>query len=170
MVSCTRLVVQSNACNFLCSSTLFAVLCPAQEFFAYMETSPFLVKGCKIYAYARPSGPLNREASLSCYTCCDTGPQFFRSLPKDRPIQSPITTHKGMWGIYSNPDPHGCLVTTWSVITWAEPNPIRCYLPQLIRVSEGGICSTQWVSIRTRAIVSYMIDKRWVVYLCPGKF
>jgi hypothetical protein len=27
---------------------LFAVLCPAQEFFTYMETSPLLVKGCKI--------------------------------------------------------------------------------------------------------------------------
>jgi hypothetical protein len=34
---------------------------------------------------------------------CDTGPQFFRSLPKDRPIQSPLTTYMGMWRIYSNP-------------------------------------------------------------------
>jgi hypothetical protein len=32
---------------------------------------------------------------------------FFRSYPKDRPIQSPLTTHEGMWRIYSNPDPHG---------------------------------------------------------------
>jgi hypothetical protein len=32
---------------------------------------------------------------------------FSRSHPKDRPIQSPFTTHKGMWRIYSNPDPHG---------------------------------------------------------------
>jgi hypothetical protein len=47
--------------------------------------------------------------SLSCHTCCDTGPQFFRSHRKDRPIQSPLTTHKGMWRIYSNPDPHGSL-------------------------------------------------------------
>jgi hypothetical protein len=36
---------------------------------------------------------LSREGSLSCHTCCDTGPQFFRSHPKDRPIQSPLTTH-----------------------------------------------------------------------------
>ena len=45
--------------------------------------------------------------SLSCHTCCDTGPRFFRSHRKDRPIQSPFTTHEGMWRIYSNPDPHG---------------------------------------------------------------
>jgi hypothetical protein len=50
---------------------------------------------------------LSRQGSLSCHTCCDTGPQFFRSNPKDRPIQSPLTTHKGMWRIYSNPDHHG---------------------------------------------------------------
>jgi hypothetical protein len=35
-----------------------------------------------------------------------TGPRFFRSHPKDRPIQSPLTTHKWMWRIYSNPDLH----------------------------------------------------------------
>jgi hypothetical protein len=31
---------------------------------------------------------------------------FFRSHPKDHPIQSPLTTHEGMWRTYSNPDPH----------------------------------------------------------------
>jgi hypothetical protein len=41
------------------------------------------------------------EGSLSCYTCSDTGPRFFRSHLKDRPIQSPLTTNKGMWRIYS---------------------------------------------------------------------
>jgi hypothetical protein len=65
------------------------------------------VKCCKTKAYARRSGPLSREGSLSCHTCCDTGPHFFRSHPKDRPIQSPLTTHEEMWRIYSNPDPHG---------------------------------------------------------------
>jgi hypothetical protein len=65
---------------------LFTVLRPAQEYFTYMETSPLPVKGCKISAYARRSGPLSREGSLSCHTCCDTGPRFFRSHPKDRPI------------------------------------------------------------------------------------
>jgi hypothetical protein len=84
---------------------LFTVLRPAQEYFTYMETSPLPVKGCKILASAGCSGPLSREGSLSCYTCCDTGLQFFRSHPKDRPIQSPLTTHEGVWRIYSNPDP-----------------------------------------------------------------
>jgi hypothetical protein len=51
-------------------------------------------------------GPLSREGSLSCHTYCDTGPRVFRSHPKNRPIQSPLTTRKGMWMIYSNPDPH----------------------------------------------------------------
>jgi hypothetical protein len=82
---------------------LFTVLRPAQEYFTFMETSPLPVKGCKIYA--RRPGPLNREGSLSCHICCDTGPRFFRSHPKDRPIQSPLATQEGMWRIYSNPDP-----------------------------------------------------------------
>jgi hypothetical protein len=86
---------------------LIIVLRHAHEYFFYMETLPLLVKGCKILAYARRSWPLSRKDSLSCHTCCDTGPQFFRSHPKERPIQSPLTTHKGMWRIYSNPDPHG---------------------------------------------------------------
>jgi hypothetical protein len=33
---------------------------------------------------------------------------FFRSHPKDRPW-SRLTTHKGMRGTYSNPDPHGLI-------------------------------------------------------------
>jgi hypothetical protein len=39
--------------------------------------------------------------------CCNTGPRFFRSHPKDRLIQSPLMTHKGMWRTNSNQDPHG---------------------------------------------------------------
>jgi hypothetical protein len=42
---------------------------------------------------------------LSCHTCCDMGLQFFRSYPKDRPIKSPLTTHKGMQRTYSTPHP-----------------------------------------------------------------
>jgi hypothetical protein len=82
---------------------ILTVLRPAQEFFTCMETSPLPVKGCKIWAYARRSGPLSREGALSCHTCCDKGPRFFRSHPKDRPNQSPLSTHMGMWRIYSNP-------------------------------------------------------------------
>jgi hypothetical protein len=29
--------------------------------------------------YAWCSGPVSREGSLSCHTCCDTGPRFFWS-------------------------------------------------------------------------------------------
>jgi hypothetical protein len=36
----------------------------------------------------------------------DAEPQFFRSHLKDHPNQSPLTTHEGIWRIYSNPDPH----------------------------------------------------------------
>jgi hypothetical protein len=31
--------------------------------------------------------------------------------PRDRPFQSPLTTHKGMQRIYSNPDPHGSSIS-----------------------------------------------------------
>ena len=51
-------------------------------------------------------GLCSAYGSLTCHTCCGAGPRFFRSHPKDRPIQSPFTTHKGMWRTYSNPDPH----------------------------------------------------------------
>jgi hypothetical protein len=50
--------------------------------------------------YARRSGSFSREGSLSCHTSCDTGPRFFRSHPKDRSIQSPLTTRMGMQGPY----------------------------------------------------------------------
>jgi hypothetical protein len=46
------------------------------------------------------------QGSLPCHTCCDTG-EFFRSRPKDRPIQSPLTTHKGMWITVSHMLWHG---------------------------------------------------------------
>jgi hypothetical protein len=36
--------------------------------------------------------------SLSCHTCYDTGPRFFRSHPKDRPIQSPLRHTRGCGG------------------------------------------------------------------------
>jgi hypothetical protein len=41
--------------------------------------------------YARRSGPLSGEGSSPCHTYCDTESRFFRSHPKDRPIQSPLT-------------------------------------------------------------------------------
>jgi hypothetical protein len=85
--------------------------------------------------------PLSREGSLSCHTCCDTGPQFFRSHPKDSPILSPLTTHKGMWRIYSYLDPHGPPIqsplTTHKGVwrTYSNPNP-HGYLEKLIPNTE----------------------------------
>jgi hypothetical protein len=72
----------------------------------HVETSPLPVKGCKFSGYARRSEPLSREGALLCHTCCDMGPRFFRSHSIDGPSQSPLTTNKGMWRIYSNSDSH----------------------------------------------------------------
>jgi hypothetical protein len=73
--------------------------------------------------YARRSRPLSREGSLSCHTYFDTRTRFFRSHSKDRPIQSPFTTHMGMRRIYSNPDPHGVRYSL-SLCMW-----LKIYLP-----------------------------------------
>ena len=37
---------------------------------------------------------MNREGSLTCHTCYDTGPRFTWFLPKDRPVQSTFRTSK----------------------------------------------------------------------------
>jgi hypothetical protein len=99
-----------------------------------METSPLPVKGCKIQACARRSGPLGREGSLSCHTCCDTaGPQFSRTHPKDRPNQSPLTTHMGTWKIYFNPVTHGVILMEMNKGTHSY-----CYLiSDMLRLFEG---------------------------------
>jgi hypothetical protein len=83
------------------------------EFFTNMETSPIPVKGCRVYAYVRRSGPLSRKGSLSCHTCSESGPRFNRSPTKNRSIQSPLTTHEGVWRIYSNPNPTGLHRGCW---------------------------------------------------------
>jgi hypothetical protein len=54
------------------------------NFSAIWRLSPLSVTGLQILAYARRSGPLSREGSFSCHTCCDTGPRLIRSRPKDR--------------------------------------------------------------------------------------
>jgi hypothetical protein len=43
-------IIMSGTCITLISrmDSLFIVLCPAQEYFTYMETSPLPVKDCKI--------------------------------------------------------------------------------------------------------------------------
>jgi hypothetical protein len=113
-----------------------------------METSPLPMKSCKILAYARRSGPLRREGSLSCHTCCDMGPRFFVSHPKDRPIQSPLTTREGMWRIYSNPDPHGSLFRCLLRHTRGCGGPIlaRILIHSPLRHTRGcgGTVQTTW--------------------------
>jgi hypothetical protein len=86
---------------------LFIVLSPAQELFTYVEMSPLPVKDCKIRPMLDAQGLwAGRDLYRATPTVTwDLG--FFRSHPKDRPIQSHLTTHKGVWMIYSNPDPHG---------------------------------------------------------------
>ena len=46
----------------------------------HMESSPLLVKGCKIVTFDL----LSRKGSLTCHTCFDTGPRFRRSHPLGR--------------------------------------------------------------------------------------
>jgi hypothetical protein len=38
-------------------------------------------KGLQNLGVNSGSEPLSRDGPLSCYTCCDTGPRFFRSHP-----------------------------------------------------------------------------------------
>jgi hypothetical protein len=103
--SCAGKKAFSNILYWLIDYLWFYV--PLKNFHLHGDVT-IAVKGCKFRAMLGAQGLWagSRERSLSCHTCCDTGPRFFRSHPKDRPIQSPLTTHKGMWKIYSNPDPH----------------------------------------------------------------
>ena len=39
------------------------------------------------------TGPMGIEGSLSCHTCCETGPR--------------LESQQGLLSNYSNPDPHG---------------------------------------------------------------
>jgi hypothetical protein len=78
---------------------------PAQDFYWYGDIT-ISKEGLQNLGLCVAFGSLSRDGSLSCHTCCDMGPQFFRSYPKDCPIQSSPTTHNGMWRTYSIPDPH----------------------------------------------------------------
>jgi hypothetical protein len=60
------------------------------NFSAIWRLSPLPVSGLQILPYARRSGPLSREGSLSCHTYCDTGPQFIRSHRKDRHLHPTV--------------------------------------------------------------------------------
>jgi hypothetical protein len=120
------------------------------------------VKGCTISAYARRSGPLDREGSLSCYTYCETGPRFFRSHPIDRPIQSPFTTCMGMWRIYSNLDPHGSPISRLSRHTRGCGGPIltRILIGQFIDLVHVQTCQE-----RFQIIYNYLLKSLFQPYM-----
>ena len=72
---------------------------------------------------ARRSGPLSREGSLSCHTCFDTGLVF--PVSSEGPPHSVASYDtRGVWRIYSNPDPHGCLMEMRD----ASGNCLPCYI------------------------------------------
>jgi hypothetical protein len=64
--------------------TNWSVYSCTSNFSAIWRLSPLPVTGLQILAYARLSGPLSREGSLSCHTYCDTELRFIWSHPKDR--------------------------------------------------------------------------------------
>jgi hypothetical protein len=111
---------------------LLTVLRPAQEFFTLYVDVTIAGEGLQNLG----PGPLSREGSLSGHTCCDTGHRFFRSHPRDRPNQSPLTTHMG---IYSNPDPHGANILVIQYIRWG--GKIIDYLLFYVPLK---ICSLIW--------------------------
>jgi hypothetical protein len=59
------------------------------------------------------------------------GASVFLSHPKDRPIHLPLAKHKGMWRIYSNPNPHG------SSFSFLLRHARVCWGPILTRILTG---------------------------------
>jgi hypothetical protein len=95
--------------------------------------------------------PKLREGSLSSHTCCDTGPRFFQSHPKDHPIKSPLTTHMGMWRIYSNPHPHGALLFSIKKLTiYTTPNCIFVKLQRAGKNFWSTIIALFWTFCKLR--------------------
>jgi hypothetical protein len=135
---------------------LFRVWRPVQEFFTYMETTPLQVKGCKMYVYAWRSWPLSREESLSCHTCCDTGPRFFRSHPKDYNKFSRLLRHTRRCG--------GSILTR--IFTgYRSRNFIFAQLPdtQAVHNCSRNLRGLGLVKILHSAILWYARTKTWTI-------
>jgi hypothetical protein len=60
-------------------------LCSAQEFFTYTETSPLPVQGCNLGLCSAVRAFEQGRIFIVPHLLV-TGPQFFQSHPKDRPI------------------------------------------------------------------------------------
>ena len=73
--------MQENGASFQ-STEIFVCLfyIPFENIFAYIEISPLPVMDFKIKAIAQRLSILSREGSLSCHTCCDTGPSSEKSV------------------------------------------------------------------------------------------
>jgi hypothetical protein len=82
---------------------------------------------------------------------------FFRSHPKDHPIQSPLTTHEGMWRIYSNPNPHGAIVVKNKIFKWPHPILTFLWLSPLWR-GPGPLFEQNWIPFTQRWFVPSLID------------
>jgi hypothetical protein len=73
------------------------VLRPAQEFFTGFFYGDVTIAGERLQNLGLCSvlRTFEQEGIVIVPQCCDMGPWFFRSHPKNRPIQSPFATHKG---------------------------------------------------------------------------
>jgi hypothetical protein len=71
--------VRRDCVNFVC----LLVYSRTSNFSVIWRQSPLPVTGLQILVYARRSGPLSREGSVTCHPYCDTRPRFLRSHPKD---------------------------------------------------------------------------------------
>jgi hypothetical protein len=101
------------------------------------------------------------EGSLLCHTCCNTGPWFFWSHQKDRLIQSPFMTHKGMWRIYSNQDHHR------SSFSRLLPHTRGCRGPILTRILTGLRNNAITLEIHCQNISAYITWNRCsLLYEC----
>jgi hypothetical protein len=88
---------------------LFTVLYPAQDFFTWkfslcLALKAFEQRGIFIVPHLLWQG------------------DFFRSYWLNHPIQSPLTTHKGKWKIYFNPDPQEFPAILWDTLHWINPD------------------------------------------------
>ena len=90
--------------------SLLIDFCPVREYFTHIGTPPLPLNGFKCYAYAERLWPLNREGSLWCRACFDTGPRFTGLHPQDRSVLSPLMTSQGYYKITRIP--------TWCIWLW----------------------------------------------------
>jgi hypothetical protein len=91
---CSNYYITIEIMSIMSGKLLFYV--PLKNFSLFISTG----EGLQNLVLCSALSHLIRKGSLSCHTCCDTGPRFFPSHPKDHPI---LVTHKGTWRTYSNP-------------------------------------------------------------------